>query len=58
MKKNSQIPKIINGKFMNYSSRYNVWVNREGTYAYREYNDFKLNGPLKIHQRVDGNKLK
>ena len=39
VKKNSQIPKIINGKFMKYSSRYNVWVNREGAYAYREYND-------------------
>lgn len=52
-----KIPKIINGKFMKYSSRYNVWVNREGTYAYREYNDSKLNGPLKIHQRADGSKF-
>lgn len=56
-KKINQTPKIINGKFMKYSSRYNVWVNREGTYAYREYNDSKLNGPLKIHQREDGSKF-
>ena len=56
-KKINQTPKIINGKFMKYSSRYNVWVNREGTYAYREYNDSELNGPLKIHQRADGSKF-
>lgn len=50
-------PKTINGKFMRYSPKYNAWVNREGTYAYREYNDPNLNGSLKIHQRADGRKF-
>ena len=56
-RKINQTPKTINGKFMRYSPKYNVWVNREGSYAYREYNDSKLNGPLKIHQRSDGSKF-
>lgn len=56
-RKIDKTPKTINGKFMRYSSKYNVWVNREGSYAYREYNDSKLNGPLKIHQRADGSKF-
>lgn len=49
--------KLVNGKLMKYSPKYNAWVNSEGTYAYREYNDPNLNGSLKIHQRTDGRKF-
>lgn len=49
--------KTLNGKFMKYSPKYNVWWNNKGTYAYREYNDSNLNSPLKIHQRADGSKF-
>lgn len=48
--------KSIQGYWMRYSSKYNLWVNEQGTYVYREYNDPNLNGPLKIRQRQDGSK--
>lgn len=31
--------KEINGRKMRYCGIYNIWVNREGTYVYREYKD-------------------
>ncbi|MFS2730018.1 hypothetical protein AAH079_02485 [Bacteroides thetaiotaomicron] len=30
--------KEIDGRRMRYCMKYNIWVNREGTYVYREYN--------------------
>lgn len=57
MKNNEIFTKLVNGKLMKYSPKYNVWVNCEGTYAYREYNDPNPNGSLKIHQRADGSKF-
>lgn len=48
--------KSIQGYWMRYSSKYNLWVNEQGTYVYREYNDPNLNGPLKIRQRQDDSK--
>lgn len=41
---------------MRYSPRFNAWVNRQGTYVHREYNDRSLNGPLRIYTRLDGSK--
>lgn len=41
---------------MRYSFRFNAWVNRQGTYACREYNNRNLNGPLRIYTRLDGSK--
>ena len=35
---------------------YNIWVNREGTYVYREYNVPAWNHALQIHTRPDGSK--
>lgn len=56
-KRKYKLPKPINGCVLWYSARYNVWVNGEGTYAYREYKDPKLNTPLTIYQRKDGSKF-
>lgn len=52
-----KLPKSINGYVLWYSVRYNVWVNGEGTYAYREYKAPKLNTPLPIYQWKDGSKF-
>ena len=41
---------------MRYCGIYNIWVNREGTYAYREYKDPAWNHALQIHTRPDGSK--
>lgn len=49
-------PKEINGRIMRYCIKYNVWVNQEGNYVYREYNDPALNRSLVIHTRADGSK--
>lgn len=48
--------KYINNRRMRYSPNHNAWVDEEGTYVYREYNDPSKNGPLRIHQRLDGSK--
>lgn len=48
--------KIINGRTMRYDRKDNVWVNKEGTYAYREYSDPNLNSALLIHTGIDGSK--
>ena len=57
MRKNFRKPdKYINSWLMRYSVRFNVWVNIQGTYVYREYNDSSLNGPLMIYTRPDGSK--
>ena len=48
--------KYINNRRMRYSPNYNAWVDIQGTYVYREYNDPKLNGALMIRQRSDGSK--
>ncbi len=52
--KKQPFEKEINGRRMRYCIKYNVRVNREGTYAYREYNDPNFNGSLNIHTRADG----
>lgn len=48
--------KEIDGRRMRYYMKYNIWVNREGTYAYREYKDPAWNHALQIHTRPDGSK--
>ena len=48
--------KEINGRKMRYCGIYNIWVNREGTYVYREYKDPAWNHALQIHTRLDGSK--
>ena len=45
-----QPDKYINNWRMRYSIRFNAWVNIQGTYVYREYNDSSLNGPLRIYK--------
>ena len=37
--KKQPFEKEIDGRKMRYCGIYNIWVNREGTYAYREYKD-------------------
>lgn len=32
--------------------RFNVWVNRQGTYVHREYNNSSMNGIININTRV------
>lgn len=57
MKKYTQKPdKYINNRLMRYSPRFNAWVDIQGTYVYREYNDPSKNGPLSIYTRADGSK--
>lgn len=56
-KQKIKAPKMINGRMMRYCVKYNVWVNKEGNYAYREYNDPAWNCPLIIHTRPDGSKF-
>lgn len=41
---------------MRYSAKFNVWVNSDGNYVYREYNNKDYNRPLIIHKRPDGSK--
>ena len=48
--------KEINGRKMRYCGIYNIWVNREGTYVYREYKDPAWNQALQSHPRLDGSK--
>ena len=48
--------KEIDGRRMRYCMKYNIWVNREGTYVYREYKDPAWNHALQIHTRPDGSK--
>lgn len=55
-KKKQLTQKVINGRTMRYVLKFNVWVNREGTFAYREYNDSSLNCPLKIYSKPDNSK--
>ena len=51
-----QPDKYINNRLMRYSPRFNAWVDIQGTYVYREYNDPSKNGPLSIYTRADGSK--
>ena len=37
--KKQPFEKEIDGRKMRYCGIYNIWVNREGTYVYREYKD-------------------
>ena len=48
--------KYINNWRMRYSICFNAWVNIQGTYVYREYNDSSLNGSLRIYKRPNGSK--
>ena len=54
--KKQPFEKSINGRTMRYAYKYNVWINKEGTYVYREYKDSSLNRPLVIHTRAEGSK--
>ena len=54
--KKQPFEKEIDGRKMRYCGIYNIWVNREGTYAYREYKDPAWNHALQIHTRPDGSK--
>lgn len=54
--KKQLLEKVINGRTMRYALKYNVWVNREGTFAYREYKDSSLNCPLRIYSKPDNSK--
>lgn len=49
--------KRIKGILLRYNQKYNLWVNEEGTRAYREYKNSDYNKFLKIHQRTDGSKF-
>lgn len=49
--------KSIQGYWMRYSSKYNLWVNWNGDRVYREYNKSSLNRFLKINIRSDGSKF-
>lgn len=40
-----QPDKYINSWLMRYSTHFNAWVNKQGTYVYREYNNPSLNDP-------------
>lgn len=55
-KKKQLTQKVINGRTMRYALKFNVWVNREGTFAYREYKDSSLNCPLRIYSKPDNSK--
>lgn len=48
--------RYIQGYWMRYSSKLNLWVPWKGFPVYREYNDPSLNRFLKIHTRHDGSK--
>lgn len=54
--KKQTFEKEIDGRRMRYCMKYNIWVNREGTYVYREYKDPAWNHALQIHTRPDGSK--
>ena len=54
--KKQPFEKEIDGRRMRYCMKYNIWVNREGTYVYREYKDPAWNHALQIHTRPDGSK--
>ncbi len=56
MNKQQKPDKIIDGRMMRYSAKFNVWVNSDGDYVYREYNNKDYNRPLIIHKRPDGSK--
>lgn len=55
-KSRQRFEKNINGKTMRYCQKYNIWIDREGNYAYREYNNASWNAPLIIYKRADGSK--
>ena len=46
----------IQGYWMLYSAKYNLWVNRNGDRVYREYNDSYMNRFSHIYSRPDGSK--
>ena len=49
--------KKIKGILLRYSKKYNLWVNKKGTHAYREYQNHSYNSFLQIHIRYDGSKF-
>lgn len=48
--------KYIQSYLMRYSPKYNLWVNRNGDRAYREYRDSSKNSFLRIYSRPNGSK--
>ncbi len=54
--KKQLLEKEINGRKMRYCKIYDIWVNKEGTYAYREYNTPEWNNALQIYTRGDGSR--
>ncbi len=55
-KKKIKLPKIIEGYNVRYAYKENLWVNKEGTFVYREYNDKSWNTKLWIQSDADGTK--
>lgn len=48
---------VVGGITLRYSVKYNIRVNKEGTRAYREYNDPGWNRFLQIHTDINGSKF-
>lgn len=48
---------VVSGIPLRYSVKYNIRVNKEGTRAYREYNDPSWNRFLQIHTDINGSKF-
>lgn len=48
---------VVSGIPLRYSVKYNIRVNKEGTRAYREYNDSSWNRFLQIHTDINGSKF-
>lgn len=48
---------VVSGITLRYSVKYNIRVNKEGTRAYREYNDPSWNRFLQIHTDINGSKF-
>lgn len=51
------LDKTVKGVTLRYNMKFNIWVNRAGTRAYREYNDPSWNRFLQIHTNIDGSKF-
>ena len=54
--KKQPLDKVISGVTLRYSMKFNIWINKEGTRVYREYNNASWNRFLQIHTDTDGSK--
>ena len=55
--KKQPLDTVVSGITLRYSVKYNIRVNKEGTRAYREYNDPSWNRFLQIHTDINGSKF-